>query len=405
MRQSSKSSRFLSVLAAALWLVLVVVPASAQVPMNPSAPQTYRVRHGDTLWNIAGRFLRDPWRWSEIWEANRKIPNPNRIYPGDELTLSYVNGRPRVRSNRGGGTRYEGGMRVVKLSPRVRVESLENEVPMIPIGAVAPFMSRTYVAETNEIDKAPYVVGFPDEHIVAGLHDSIYVRSIRSARVDNFEVLRPGEPYKDPDTGEILGYEALYVANARLERTGDPAKLLVSSLEKEIAIGDRVIPAVNDTPLRNFFPEPAPAGLKGKIISVVNGVSQIGQFNTVVINRGKRDGLKVGSVLETFRGGFLRRDEVKTGAANWDWRSESPLDTEFWYGNFKFNRWIENEPDPNAPLPLHQGYRQQDTKFVAPFERSGILLVFRVFDRISLALVMRATNVIHVKDTVAAPRG
>lgn len=407
MRLSSKPSRYLSVLTAVLCLVLVAAQVPAQVPLNPSAPQTYRVSGGDTLWDIAGRFLRDPWRWSEIWEANPKIPNPNRIYPGDELTLSYENGQPRIRSSRGGGSgvRYEGGMRVVKLSPRVRVEALDDAVPTIPIGAVAPFISQTHVAETNDVEKAPYVVGFPDERIVAGLRDSFYVRSIPSNRVASFEVVRPGDAYEDPDTGEILGYEALHVANALLERTGDPATLQVSRLEKEIAVGDRVIPAVKDKPLRNFFPEPAPRGTKGRIISVVNGVSQIGQFNTVVINRGKRDGLKVGHVLETFRGGFTRRDPVKTGAAKWDWRSKSPLDTEFWYGNFKFNRWRENEPSPNAPFPLHQEYQEQDIKFVVPFERSGILLVFRTFDRISFALVMSATRVIHVQDTVAAPRG
>ena len=407
MRLFSKPSRYLSVLTAVLCLVLVAAQVPAQVPLNPSAPQTYRVSGGDTLWDIAGRFLRDPWRWSEIWEANPKIPNPNRIYPGDELTLSYENGQPRIRSSRGGGSgvRNEGGMRVVKLSPRVRVEALDDAVPTIPIGTVAPFLSQTHVAETNDVEKAPYVVGFPDERIVAGLRDSFYVRSIPSNRVESFEVVRPGDAYEDPDTGEILGYEALHVANALLERAGDPATLQVTGFDKAIVAGDRVIPAAKEMPMRNFLPEPAPRGIKGKIISVVDGVTQIGQYNTVVINRGERDGLRVGHVLEVFNGGSLRRDPVATGAVKWDWRGESPLDTEFWYGDYRFKRWRDDQPDADAPFPKYQQYERDNTKFVVPFERSGVLLVFRTFDRMSFALVMYATRAMHVKDMVAAPRG
>jgi hypothetical protein len=366
------------------------------VALNPNRPETYVVRPGDSLWDIAGRFLRDPWDWQKVWEANPDVANPNLIYPGDTLRLTYSGGRPRVRA--------QGGKRVVKLSPRVRVEELEAPVPTIPISVIAPFLSQPYVAQTDDIKRAPYVVGFPDEHITAGVGDAVYVRGIRDPNVVDFEIARPGQPYEDPDTGEILGYEAAFVANARVERGGDPAKLYLTRSATEVLVGDRLVPAANEEVLSNFYPVPAPPGMRARIIAVLNGVSQIGQYNIVVLNRGARDGVQQGHVFEGYTGGDVRRDRVRAGVDDWNWRSESPLTQEFWYGEFRQQGWLENRPDPNAPLPLHADVRRPDANYVAPFEQAALVMVFRVFDRVSFALVMRATRAMHVLDTVAAPR-
>ncbi len=372
------------------------VAQAEEVALNPNRPETYVVQPGDSLWDIAGRFLRDPWDWQKVWEANPKVANPNLIYPGDTLRLTYSGGRPRVRA--------EGGKRVIKLSPRVRVEALEAPVPTIPISVIAPFLSRPYVAQTDDVERAPYVVGFPDEHITAGVGDSVYVRGIRDPSVTNFEIVRPGQPYEDPDSGEILGYEAAFVANAQVERGGDPAKLYLTRSATEVLVDDRLVPAADEAVLSNFYPMPAPPGTRGRIIAVLNGVSQIGQYNIVVLNRGARDGIQEGHVLESYTGGDERRDRVRAGVDDWNWKSESPLTQEFWYGEFRQQGWIENKPSPNAPLPLHADVRPPDATYVAPYEQAGTVMVFRVFDRVSFALVMRATRAMHLLDTVAAPR-
>lgn len=377
------------------WPRLVV----AEVALQPNAPEVYRVRSGDTLWGIAGRFLRDPWRWPEVWEGNPEVSDPNRIFPGERLLLETSGaGGPRIRPS-------SSGMRVVKLSPRVRVSELDAAIPTIPIGTIAPFLSRPWVTESRELDDAPYVVGFPREHLMAGTGDRIFVRRIMSASDAGFEVLRPGPALRDPANNELLGYEAIYVAEAELERTGDPATLLVTSSTMQVQMGDRVRPARDETAIRSFFPRPAPPGLEGHIISVLDGVSQIGQYDVVVLDRGSREGVEVGQVFGAYRGGIEARDQVISDRNAWNWRDKSPLDSSFWLGEWKITGWERDRPDPNAPLPLHRKTERPSESYIVPNSRTGILMVFRVFPRVSFALVMRANQAMHVGETVATPDG
>ena len=386
-----------------IWLLLMLLgvcpPLAAQVALAPNAPKTYVVQPGDTLWDIAGRFLRDPWRWRDVWQANPDVRNPNRIFPGDVLELVYEGGNPRIRTVRGGG-----GMRTVKLTPRVRVTELDRAIPTIPVNAVAPFLSRPVVTEAREIDKAPYVVGFPESHLMAGTGGTIFVRSILGGETDRYEVLRPGQEYRDPDTNRVLGFEASYVASARLERTGDPATLVVTRSRKEVEIGDRVRPARDEEPIRSFFPVPAPTGLQGRIIAVLNGVTQIGQFDVVVLNRGSKQQVEVGHVFEVYQGGDLRRDQVRSNRAGWNWRNETPLDTSFWYGDWELDGWNRDNPNSKAPIPLHRRAVRNSDQYIVPDSRSGVIMVFRVFPEVSFALVMRAIRAMHVGEMVSAPR-
>lgn len=398
MRVPFRSIRTLPVL---LFTALAILASGIQAAtLKADAPDVYVVQPGDTLWSIAGRFLEDPWRWREVWRGN-DLGNPDRIYPGDVLRLSLRDGQPSIEVDDGAAPAVSGrgGARVVKLSPRVRVSALKEPVPTIPIASVAPFLTQPYVADTDDVRRAPYVVGFPDERIVAGVGDGIYVRRIDDTRHRRFQVLRPGDSLQDPDTNETLGHLAVFVASAELQRVGDPAKLRILRSEREVSIGDRVIPAALEEPLSNFFPRPAPAGMRGRILSVLNGVSQIGQYDVVVVNKGSRDGVERGSVFEVYQGGGKERDQVLASGSDFNWRDESPLSTDFWYGaNAKIFRWRSD------PFPPAVDVRYPRASFVKPYERSGALLVFRAFDRVSFALVMEATRPMRVEDRIAGPR-
>ena len=389
-----------SVPALVLGALITLAPWAGAVELKSGAPDTYVVQPGDTLWSIAGRFLEDPWRWREVWRSNRDVPDPDLIYPGDVLRVTTANGRTQIGVERGGESHagYRGGMRVVKLSPRVRTSALTEAVPTIPIASLAPFLTQPVIAESDSIRRAPYVVGFPDEHIVAGVGDGVYVRRIDDVAIQRYQILRPGEALRDPDTNERLGYLGIFVANADLVRPGDPAKLQIVSAEREAAIGDRVIPAALQEPLSNFFPRPAPAGMRGRILAVLNGVSQIGQYDVVVLNRGTRDGVERGQVFEVFNGGNEERDQVRGGETDFNWREQSPLSTEFWYGeNAQIFKWRSD------PFPPAVEIRYPRATYITPFERSGLLMVFRSFDRVSFALVMEAVRPMHTEDRVAAP--
>jgi LysM repeat protein len=383
-----------------LTALMLTAPGAGAATLRADAPDTYVVQPGDTLWSIAGRFLEDPWRWQEVWRGN-DLSNPNRIYPGDVLRLSGRDGQPSIRTDGGDerSTTSRGGIRVVKLSPKIRVSALKEPIPTIPISSIAPFLTMPYVADTDQIRRAPYVVGFPDDRIVAGVGDSVYVRRMKDTSSQRYQILRPGDSLQDPETNETLGHLAVFVAGADLERAGDPATLRVVRSDREVAIGDRVIPAAMDEPLTNFFPRPAPAGLRGRILAVLNGVSQIGQFDVVVINKGTNDKVQRGDVFEVYRGGSKARDQVLAGEADFNWRNESPFSTDFWYGSdAKIFRWRSD------PFPPAVDVRYPRDSYIKPYERSGTLMVFRTFDRVSFGLILEATRAMRVEDRIAAPR-
>lgn len=327
-----------------------LLAAAGPIALNPSHPSQHVVVKGDTLWDIAAQFLRDPWRWPEVWHINQQIKNPHLIYPGDTISLTYVNGQPRLGLSR--------GKRNIKLSPKVHTTALDGAIPTIPIDAIKQFLTRPYVLDKETLDKAPYVVHFVDEHIIGGAGNGIYVRSIEEGSQGHYEVVRPGKPYKDPDTKEILGHEALFVGEADLQRTGDPAKLLLTRTEIEAIIGDRLLPVTEQMPLQNFHPKAPDQPIDGRIISVLNGVSQIGQYNVVVLNKGESDGLQPGDILRIDQGGQSLRDQVTP---------------------------------------------ERGDTFTLPYEEAGLLMVFRTFSRVSFGLVMHATKSIHVFDAVRSP--
>ncbi len=319
------------------------------VALNPAHPDRHTVVKGDTLWDIAGKFLQSPWRWPDVWHVNPQIANPHLIYPGDVIELVYVDGKPQLRMSRS---------KTVKLSPQVRESALPPAIPTIPIDAIYPFLNRHSVLSKGELDEAPYVVDFATDHLLGSKGVTLYARSIETDEQTNFDIVRPGDAYKDADTGEILGYEALDIGGAELKRTGDPATLIPNRSEQEIQVGDHLVAVTKNIPLTEFHPKAPDSQVNGSIISVLNGVTQIGQHNVVVLDRGSEDGLQPGDVLAVDNKGEVVPDHV----------TSAPRDT-----------------------------------VKLPDEEAGILMVFRTFPRVSFGLILRASSPLHVQDRVHNP--
>jgi hypothetical protein len=341
------------------WLIPLIFSLTANaedINLNPTHPSKYLVVRGDTLWHIAGKFLKDPLQWPLVWHGNPDVKNPNFIYPGDVLAFSVVDGKPQVSvasSNRDGFTgKYE------KLSPKIRETPIAEAIQLLPTKAIDQFLASPKVIAENELDDAPYILSFAGEHLVAGAGDRVYVRTITDPQGLSYTIYRKGQAYVDPDSQEVLGYEAEFIADTTLQKAGDPATLLVNKALSEIRTGDRVMPNVASELTLNYFPRPPEKPINGSIISVLNGVSQIGQYNIVVLNKGQEDGLAVGHVLDIYQHGKLVADLYA---------------------------------------------EDQATAAALPDELAGRLMVFRVFGHVSYALVMEASQPLHVLDKVQTP--
>ncbi len=337
-------------------LLLTSVYALADtIVLKKQHPTQYVIVKGDTLWDIASRFLRDPWRWPDIWHVNPQIANPHLIYPGDIVVLTYKNGRPQLELRRGG----QAGRRVVKLSPQIRQTSIAQAIPSIPLDAIQQFLSRPSVVSEKILKTAPYIVASLDEHLIAGQNDKIYARGIIPNSHNQFTIVRPGKAYLNPNNKkDILGYEAVYIGESIVKKYGDPTTLYVAQSSREILIGDRLIPTSNKPLGFNFTPHPPSNPVNGQIISVIDGVSRIGQYQVVAVNLGTEHGMERGHILAVYQTGKMVRDIIG-----------------------------EN--------------RSKTVKL--PDEKSGYLMVFRAFNRLSYALVMEANRAMRVFDPVTNP--
>jgi LysM repeat protein len=338
----------------------VVTPAAPdRSAVNPSAPANYTVKRGDTLWGIANMFLRDPWLWPEIWQVNPQIENPHLIYPGDVLALAFgADGRPQITLTRGGGAR---------LNPLLRSSELDGAIATIPYSAIAAFLERPTVLSKEQIAAAPRVLAFRDRHMIGGAGVETYIRGLQGGNVNSrYSVVHVGDAIRDPDDGALLGYQGVYTATALLLKPGEPAKAALIDSARETLEGDRLVTSDYDVPL-NFIPRAPERDVKGRIISVIDAVTLIGQYKVVVINRGKRDGLEPGHVLAVEEAGEIVRDRTR--------------------------KTLGGVSASQAFAPRVQ----------LPEERSGTMLVFRVYDRMSYGLIVSATDPIRIADIVRKP--
>ncbi|MGE5472177.1 MAG: LysM peptidoglycan-binding domain-containing protein [Bacteroidota bacterium] len=338
----------------ALILAVTAICASAEEPLQlvDNPPDRHIVVRGDTLWGISGKFLKQPWRWPEIWNMNKaEIKNPHWIYPGDIILLDYVDGKPRLKMAKAVGNGGNG-----KLQPKVYSEAVQQVVPSIPPNEIEPFISQPLVIEPGEHDNVARIVASQEDRMFMGAGDTAFVSGIPDASVVNWNVFRPGKPLKDPDTGEVIGHEAFFLGSAKLIHPGEPAAISIVVAKEEIGRGDRLLPAPPPNIIA-YAPHRPEQPVAAKIISIYGGLNEGGASSVVAINRGSNDGLEVGHVLAIFR------NRVSIG----------------------------ND---------EQGRRVATT---IPEERYALAFVFRVFGRISYALVVDSAKSVMIGDSAKNP--
>lgn len=330
--------------------------------LTPNHPDEYKVVKGDTLWDISAKFLKDPWRWPSLWEMNQQVKNPHWIYPGDILYLTYENGKPVLKVKRDGSKENNG---VVKLSPSVYETNLEDKILTIPYNKVKQFLTSPKIVSGDELDNSPYIVGYVEQRLLISTNDQFFAMEIPEQNDREFYIYHAGDIYRDPETQEILGYEAQWIGGADMVTYGNPSVLKVTEVKKEINKGDRLIakPAAPDL---DFLPRSPDAKIDATIIKVLDSVSKLGQYNVVVLNKGEKEGLQPGHVLTVYQ------------------QDKSVIDP--------YTKHVSSNSDlmGNEVANL-------------PGQKSGSLMVFRVFDHLSYGLVMTSDRYMSVLDHARTP--
>jgi LysM domain len=323
-----------------------IIAIAAEAPFNDDVPDKYTVKKGDTLWDISELYLRDPWLWPEIWYVNPQIRNPHLIYPGDIISLVYIDGRPRLTLERG---------RNVKLSPGVKVLPHAAAIPALPLDIINNFLSRNRIVTQEEVDAAPYVVAGHEKRLLSGVGDTLYARG-QFDETPAYGLYRIGKPYMDPETEELLGLRAQDIGSAKLKTVdADIGTLLATRTVEEVRVGERLLPHEERRLESTFYPSAPEDTVEGVIMAVEGGISQVGHLDVVAINRGEREGLAPGNVLAIYKQGETVTDKVAK------------------------------------------------EKITLPDERGGLLMIFRTFEKMSYGLVLSADRPLAVNDVVKNP--
>lgn len=350
-------------------LISSATAASAQsmnCEFRPNAPDQHVVVRGDTLWGISGRFLERPWCWPQVWGMNREeIRDPHWIYPGQIVYLDRAAGRLRLGSRVGEGA-GAGDPSALRLSPQLRMEGLgKDAVQSIPTGDIEPFLTQPLIIEDDELKNAPRIIAAQEGHVFLGKDEKAYVRGDLKDGT-SFQVFRPGKPLKDPVTKAVIGQEAFYLGTLKLQTAAKPGSevhtFIVATAKEEMGKGDLLMQSP-PTPMQNYVPHPPERKVDAAVVAIYGGVSHAGQNQVVSINRGKLDGLDVGSVLQLYHRGQVVSD---------------PGASKGWFG-------------------------MSDPKVKLPDEEVGSLFIFRVFKHISYGLIMQVTAPVEVGDVAKSP--
>lgn len=377
---------------------------SAEPELRDDHPQTYTVVRGDTLWDISGRFLRSPWLWPEIWQANSQIENPHLIYPGDAISLLYLDGQPRLI--RGGRPD------VVKLSPRVRSSGPREAITAIPLNHIKPFLEKTRVLTESDTRNLPYVVSAEESRLRAVPGQVVYVRGLDARPGEEVDIVRPTVIYRDvpkrfrwgntereyeqvpyvgvrqktfatlwedgtrdlfrKDQVDTLGHEVMFVARARVLRSGDPSTLALLFSDIEVSDGDLVVPvdaSPYDATYMPHAPEHVPDNMR--VLAVSDTAVYTGPMRVVALSRGAREGVANGQVYSVFQPGERLHDDVKYA---------------------------------DEDLRTHNHFRKKKAMVTMPEEFLGHVMVFRTFEKVSYALVMDGIRPIKVHDLIREPQ-
>lgn len=317
------------------------------------AAEDYVVKQGDTLWSIANHFLENPYYSPEIWYANPEIENPHRIYPGDHISVVMVGDRPRL---------------AVGLRPHIRYESLPPAVSVVPLELVRPFLSHDQVLSADDFESAPYLLANREGAIHASSGDTGYVRPPLDGDKSLFAVVEKGKALVDGRSGEMLGYRAIFKGEAHLEQTGDPSIVILEDTVREIEAGDRLVEMTTEAFKQDIVPQIPAFPIDARIILLPDAITQVGNNQVIVIDRGESAGVTPGDLLQISKRGdviedrFAERETMENGR--------------------------ESRRGPAVQLPDHT---------------IGTAMTFRVYDRVSYALVIKATHPIHAGDLARTP--
>ncbi len=386
MRQQFSMVKRLLLAGVALFVLVAASARGEDIQLAPGAPNQYVVKSGDTLWSISARFLKDPWRWPEIWRTNREqIKNPHWIYPGDVVVLDMSDGKPRLTLERGGKlvapqvpreAARDGSRDVtVRLSPRVREAPIDvTAIPSIPVGDLQPWLSRPLVTGSAGLVNGAEVVAGRDARVVRGENDVIYVAGIDRAAGDSWYLYRPGRVFSSYDNpADVLGYEQRFLGTAKVERYGDIATVRIVNAREEIVLGDKLVPQPRGQ-LINYAPHAPDQPVFGHVIALDNEASEAGVGSILTIDRGMEDGIDIGTVLAVY----------KTFEPVPDPRPSTDPDI--------LKRFIDQtKGDP------------PDHMLDLPEERNALVFIFRVFDRVSYGLLVRTYDPVEVGNAVRKP--
>jgi hypothetical protein len=349
-------------------LVASGILQAQEIQLQDNPPDRYTVQKGDTLWGIAGKFLKQPWRWPDVWRMNRdQIKNPHWIYPGDVIVLDRTGGQPRLALERSSNPN--------RLSPSVRVAPLAAEaIPSIPPGDVEPYLTRPIITGPEGLPDAAKIVAARDNRVIRGAGDYFYAVNVDERSGTQWLLYRPGKALRSFDSNEFLGNELRFLGTASVERFGEVSTLQIASAREEILIGDLLVPAPREE-LVNYVPHTPERSIDGRIIALANDAVETGRGYLVTVDRGMRDGLETGHVLAIYHPAPVIADpRPSTG------------------------------PDIFSKLSDQTRTIGQPTRYLnLPPERTGLLFVFRVFDKLSYAIVLNTTEPIVVGDVVRRP--
>lgn len=359
------------------------------VKLNPDHPDEYVVKKGDTLWDISAQFLQEPWYWPTIWQGNPQITDPHLIYPGDIVSLSVIDGQP-LLTVKGAGMAANG--RNIKLSPVARSYERDDAIQAIPVDAIQQFLTRPRIVTEKEMVSWPYVVSSYDEHLISGAGNKIYVRGLDADSTETrYALYRKGPAYINPrkDVNRVLGYEALYLGDVVIEKRGDPATAIVTLSKQEILSGDRLVAESAGEAKNEYIPSRPYQDVDANILSVIDGVAEIGQYQVVVVDVGDGDGIEVGNILGIYQSGNIVKDEIATEIKrNYEVAPEDIV------GN------IIKDVNNSALVGYLGRWNTKPELVELPPEYAGVLMVFRTFENVSYGLVMKAVSPIHIYDSV-----
>jgi hypothetical protein len=354
---------------ALLWLAPAQAAQSAEVTIRDNSPAQYTVVEGDTLWDIAGKFLEEPWMWPEVWQNNPQIDNPDLIYPGDVIELAYVDGNPVLRLSRGDAPPE---IRTVRLSPQIRREVITGPIPAIPLGLISTYLKGDSVLSKEAFANAPYILGTREGRRLLASGDEALARGTWTNGVALYDIVREGPAIADPDSKDSLGIQTTLVGTATLVRADfDQASVAISSNTQEIRPGDRLIPSRPDGLDARLLPTPPQFPVNAAIAAIQNGRHVAGVYDTVTLNVGANDGIAIGHLLTVQKPDTILDDQY-TPRGNWQ----------------------------KVKDYLRPG---KETEVTFSGEKIASVLVYRVFDEASFGLILESDRDVRLSDRVVRP--